>query len=66
MNNYEITFTHTEISTYVRTISAESKEEALDIFENDPFDGVDYPRETQGLDISVVSVDYGDDYDGSN
>ena len=66
MNNYEVTFTHTTISTYVRTISAESKEEALEEFEDDPFDGSEVEVDCDGLDINVVSVNYGDDYDGSN
>ena len=59
MAKFEITFKHTEESTYTASIEAETKEEALQIFDDAPFDYLvdEEPSEVQGLDIEIENVE---------
>jgi hypothetical protein len=57
---FKITFDHTVVETYSCTVEAESKDEALEIFHDSPFDCDDCPEEPeniQGLSIDVTNVE---------
>ena len=58
MNKYVIKFSHVEESKYTAIVEAESYEEAMDIFEESPFDYLEdeEPDSVQGHAIHVSKV----------
>lgn len=58
MKEFKIKFEHTLKETYTAVIEAESEEEALEIFEEYPFDYLkdDEPEDVNGLNIDIISV----------
>lgn len=58
MKKYVIKFEHVEESTYTAIVEAESYEEAMDIFEESPFDYLEdeEPDSVQGLTYHVSEV----------
>ena len=58
MNKYVIKFEHVEESTYTAIVEANSYEEAMDIFEESPFDYLEdeEPDSVQGLTYHVSKV----------
>ena len=58
MAKYEIDFKHTVEESYTAIIEADSKDEALEMFDNDPFEYLidEYPFDDQGLSIDVIEV----------
>lgn len=58
MNKYVIKFSHVEESEYTAIVEAESYEEAMDIFEESPFDYLEKeePDNEQGLMYHVSEV----------
>ena len=55
---YIINFTHTVEETYEAIVEASSKEEAKELFNEDPFKFVttEEPIEVHGLDIKIDSI----------
>ena len=58
MKKYVIKFEHVEESTYTAIVEAESYEEAMDIFEESPFEYLEdeEPESIQGLTYHVSKV----------
>lgn len=58
MNKYVIKFSHVEESEYTAIVEAESYEEAMDIFEESPFDYLEdeEPDSVQGQAFHVSKV----------
>ena len=58
MNKYVIKFSHVEESKYTAIVEAESYEEAMDIFEESPFDYLEdeEPDSVQGQAFHVSKV----------
>lgn len=58
MKKYVINFSHVEESKYTAIVEAESYEEAMDIFEESPFDYLEKeePDNVQGLTYHVSEV----------
>ena len=58
MKKYVIKFEHVEESTYTAIVEANSYEEAMDIFEENPFDYTkkEEPDKTQGVAWNVSEV----------
>ena len=58
MNKYVIKFSHVEESTYTAIVEANSYEEAMDIFEESPFDYLEdeEPDSVQGQAFHVSKV----------
>ena len=58
MNKYVIKFSHVEESEYTVVVEAESYEEAMDIFEESPFDFLEdeEPDNVNGIDYYVSKV----------
>lgn len=58
MNKYVIKFSHVEESEYTAIVEAESYEEAMDIFEESPFDYLEdeEPDSVQGQAFNVSKV----------
>ena len=58
MKKYVIKFEHVEESTYTAIVEANSYEEAMDIFEESPFDYLEKeePDDKQGLTYHVSEV----------
>lgn len=58
MNKYVIKFSHVEESKYTAIVEAESYEEAMDIFEESPFDYLEdeEPDSVQGYAFHVSKV----------
>lgn len=58
MNKYVIKFSHVEESKYTAIVEAESYEEAMDIFEESPFDYLEdeEPDSVQGHTFHVSKV----------
>lgn len=58
MNKYVIKFSHVEESEYTAIVEAESYEEAMDIFEESPFDYLEdeEPDSVQGYAFHVSKV----------
>ena len=58
MKKYVIKFEHVEESTYTAIVEAESYEEAMDIFEESPFDYLEdeEPDGVNGIDYYVSKV----------
>lgn len=59
MAKFEISFTHTEESDYVAIIEAETQEEALQIFNEEPFDHLkdEEPSDVQGTEIVINNTE---------
>ena len=54
MKTFKITFKHITENLYEAEIKAESKEKALEIFEDDPFGyTTEEPVDEQGIDIEI-------------
>lgn len=54
---YQIIFDHEIIKTYVAYVDAESEEEAIEKFEDDPFNfTTEDTAEEQGIDIVMTSI----------
>jgi len=58
MNKYVIKFNHVEESEYTAIVEAESYEEAMDIFEESPFEYLEdeEPDSVNGIDYYVSKV----------
>ena len=58
MNKYVIKFSHVEESKYTAIVEAESYEEAMDIFEESPFECIEdeEPDSVQGYEFYVSKV----------
>jgi hypothetical protein len=61
MATYYIKFKHTLEETFTAKIEASSKKEALEIFDESPFDYLidEEPEDTQGLDIEIIETRVG-------
>ncbi|MDR2774018.1 MAG: hypothetical protein LBC19_04620 [Tannerella sp.] len=59
MKKFKIEFVHTVENLYTCVVEAETKEEAIEIFNDSPFDCdeiPDEPLEKQGLEIKIMDV----------
>jgi hypothetical protein len=59
MRKFKITFKHTVEEIYTCVVEAETKSEALEIFDESPFDCAEIPDEpnaVQGLSIEVIET----------
>lgn len=58
MKEYEIKFKHTIEENYTARVKAESMEQALTLFDDDPFAGVEdeESESTQGLRIDILEA----------
>ena len=58
MKTYHIKFKHTLEQTFTAIVEAESKKEAIELFEDDPFGNLvnEEPEDTQGLDIDILET----------
>jgi len=57
MPKFKITFKHTVVETYTTIIEADNEREALELFDESPFEEHCEEIEEQGLDIEVVSTE---------
>jgi hypothetical protein len=57
MAKFEIKFKHTVEESYRAVIEAETMDEALAVFDDEPFDHLenDEPYNTQGIEIEIIS-----------
>lgn len=58
MKKFEVKFKHLIEETYTSLIEAETEEEAMKIFDEEPFDHVisEDPEDIQGLDIEIIDT----------
>jgi len=58
MKKFKITFKHTVEEWYETIVEAETREEAEEVFDDDPFMNVNEdPFDTQGLEIEIDDIE---------
>ena len=58
-NEYYIKFKHVIEETWTAVVNADTEEEAIEMFEDDPYEYVDdeQPEDSQGLEIKIIGVE---------